>query len=405
MCPMLPCRTPRWIYTIHAGNDGIALVDQYLKDNLDTQKGSKFDNEPDINIYYERSDAYNLLGTVCFVKMNQVMAKRVSGSGSNASPEWLAAQIIADANAYRTQERWYIRMDKAKLTAAIKYELSVKKDPVSNAIGVISLALSKVMHELAEYTRSKKYTPQNWDPAIKGYDPVIKESKEIKALQTNWLKFRTDADATLSKVFQFTEYYKDDLPGFIVDFLEFLVDFLRGCVGAVDEIVNAVSEVNHIIRLVNAFLCGALNEVRDMIAGIFDIVSLLLSLKDRATIAKLEEGIENALEQFRKEPDAIKKWLQKAFDELKAHYTADTGEYQVAYNLGEDVFNVAMWFIAFLDAVKLVGSLKAFKSLEEWVGKMGKKVERIKLQEGLGSIEARILRMADDFAHAAIKKF
>jgi hypothetical protein len=359
----------QWIYHLEKNADGKKLIDLYLHDNIIANGyGSDSDNLTDISIYYETDDSYNTFGSICFVKMNSSLASYLRKYSD--SRDWLVKEIV---------DKEENKIDAKRLREAIDYELDT-----GGGMNFIAKIGAKLLLKLGESIREMRYPENVWNPALKNYDPVLPIGGIVKALK-KWNSFKKDSDKFFKETKETGEWIAEHVP-VIGEFLQgcivLIADIFANIINAIDEIIQAIDKVVRILKLANAFICGVINECIEMAAGIMDLLALLLTMTDKVERQKIKEALENILESYRKQPSKIIDQLKEGFEKLEARYSSDNTEYQIAYNLGEDVVTVVLWVELIGGIIKAIKSLpKAFKKLEAWTEKSIKKIKGIELSK------------------------
>lgn len=129
-------------------------------------------------------------------------------------------------------------------------------------------------------------------------------------------------------------------------------------------------------------------------AGIIDMIGLLLSITDAVEADKLKEQLENTLESFLKEPGKIIELIETEIAVIKSKYSDSRTGFEKAYFAGEDVVTIFLIVDGLIAVIKLIRSLgKGFEKLLKWAETKTKKLfgNLEKLLEGL-SLEKIIAR-------------
>lgn len=359
----------QWIYHLEKDTNGKKLIDLYQHDNLIARGyGSDKDNLTDIGIYYETDDKYNTFGSVCFVKMNDALADYLRKYSNGR--QWLVDEIVEKENN---------KIDAKKLREAIDYELDT-----GGGMDIIAKIGVKLILKLSETIRGFKYKENVWNPDLKNYDPILPIAGLDKTVK-KWHSFKKDADNFFAKAKETGKWLAEHIPAvgeFLQGCIDTIADIFSSIINAIDEVVQAINKILRILKLANAFVAGVINECIEMAAGLVDLVALLLTMTDKAERQKVVETLENILESYRREPSKIIDQIKKGFEELQERYSSDKSEYQIAYQLGEDVVIVIAWIELIGGIVKAVKNIpKAVKKLETWAEKSVKRIKAIEFSK------------------------
>lgn len=365
--PPIPPTPNMWIYHVETDHDGLKLLQQYKYDRVITyQPGSQYDYDVDLSLYYELDDKYNDIGTICRVKMTDQIAETFLGYKTGEG--WI--KIFVDA-IIKTEAKKGIVLNRKKILDAIDLELSTNP----GFLGLLARIASFLLKELAKILRSFELSENKWNPNLKDYDPLL-STKLMDNMVKGWNSFKKSADAFFKNATNAGKWCAKylSLPGELIkEVIDALVSIFKAIVDAVDFIMQLIAEVVHILKLVNAFICGVLNELINTAAAIVDLLALLVTLIDRNDSDELKEAFENFLEEYRKDPRKIIDQIKKGYDDLLARYSSDKNEYTIAYQVGQDAVTVIFWvegIVAFVNAFRNLP--KSFKRLKDWAEKKGK---------------------------------
>lgn len=364
----------QWIYHLEKSADGKKLIDLYLHDKIiPPGYGSDKDNLTDIGIYYETEDQYNTFGSICFVKMNDALVAYLRNYSNGR--DWLVKEIAGKQKD---------KIDAKRIREAIDYELDT-----GDGIDIISKIGSRILLKLGEKIREVKYSENVWNPNLKNYDPILPIAGIDNTIK-RWNKFKKDSEVYFEKAKEIGLWIAEHIPvvgDFLEDFIKSITDLVRNVIESVDVIVQAIDKIVSILKLVNAFVCGVINECIEMAAGLMDLLSLMLTMTKKVERQEIKEVIENILESYLKEPGKIIDQLKEGFEKLKIRYNIDVSEYQIAYNLGEDTVTVILWIELIGGILKSIKNLpNAFRKLKAWTDKSVNRIKNIefsKIRESL----------------------
>jgi hypothetical protein len=365
-----------WYYHLETGTDGTKLIEMYLKDtSIPPGYGSDKDQLTDLSIYYETDNGYNSLGSVCFVKMNGALYDLLTNTkDGDYWRNWLVNDI-----ADNQLEKNLITLNSKRLREAIDYELEE-----GGGMDMVPKIGSWLLRKLADLIRKGLLPEKSWNANLEDYDPLLPTGNIHQAIQS-WKGFKKKTDAFFEDAGEAAEWCKNNIPftgEFLQKFIEVVIDIFSTVIDAIDSIVQVIDSVVEKIRLINAFICGVLNELIEMAASLVDLAALMLSLADKAERQMVREALENIIESFRKEPDKLIDLVKEGYNNLLERYNSDKTAYEKAYHLGEDVVLVLTLLELVFSAVKLLRKLpKPFTRIKEWVKRLKTRVPSLKNAE------------------------
>lgn len=359
--PDLP-RDNYFRYKVFIDTDGAALVSRYQNEN----PFEKYD-DVDLFVYYEWTDKYDIAGITCFVRMSSALKRYISENSNQRSPQWLATNVIAVYNAKKGNPA-YPDIDADKLLSAIDYEVN-KTKLINQANDFTYKLAAKLCKSLAKLARSRKLGEERWKyPDAKNYNPLLKDINGIKKLSKNWVTDKKKLQGYITEIRTLAKQ-SQRFPRF-AETMEVTADIAQSLLDFFDMVVSALDKINLAIEAVNAFLCGVNNEVIEIIAGLLDLCALAFTLNNTADRKAVEEAIENAIQRFRQNPHAISDFITEKWEELQERYRKDKPVMVIAYQLGEDVLEVALLFLLVEDLIVIVRRVaKEFEGLAGWLQK------------------------------------
>src|SRR5699024_5031159 len=118
---------------------------------------------------------------------------------------------------------------------------------------------------------------------------------------------------------------------------------------AAESVESFFKKLDYSNELSFAFICGVLNGVIEFLAGIVDIILLIVefllnrvlegySAEDEIAVKNLIEVLENFSEEFIKDPNfLIKGMISTAAGYFGKRYGETSDDYEKAYHAGEDL--------------------------------------------------------------------
>jgi hypothetical protein len=277
-------------------------------------------------------------------------------------------------------------LNEKRLRSAIEYELS--NSP--GFVGILNRIGSFLLSETADLIRKLELGVRRWNASLNSYKPII-PIRLLDNMVKGWNSFKKSADRFFSKAQKAATWCGRFIPligAFIRKFIITIIDIFNAVFSAIDFIMKIIAKGVKVLKLVNAFICGVLNEVIELIAGIFDILAPLLKLTDPLERATVKETLENIIEDYGREPGKIIEQIKQGYENLLSRYSSDKSEYEIAYNLGEDAATVLLWAGAIIKAVGVFKNLP--KRLKAWVEKKKTRIKKA------GWLSANVLGFGED---------
>jgi hypothetical protein len=362
-----------WLYHLYTDTDGAALIEQYKKDApFGDYKGQRGDGVVDINVYYEKDNEYNYFGSVCFVKMNKSLRSYISERSTYRSPAWLAAGIVND-NKSKAAAAGFVPLNEEALESAIEYELN-KNSLINRGASYLEKYMADQLHGFAENMRSQKYEEVRWNPGMKDYDPLIKNLSSLTEAKERLESFAGKQGEYIGDFWKLINSLPDVIRMKLLKPAAFISDLWAGVLDIISFIINILDKIDLAAEAVNAFICGAVNQLYDTAAAVIDLIAAIPYIADREKRLIIEETLENAVEKFFSEGFDIKARLRKFWDALTVRYDSDKPSWLIAYQLGEDAVEVILWIDLVKGIIDIIRSLpKIFKGFKNWAENIIKK--------------------------------
>lgn len=372
--PQKPIEQQITYHTFYSTN-GVGLINAYQKDTLYRRLGSFIDKERDISIYYEDETKDNELGAICFVRFNAT-TKNYFIKNKGAAGLFANQVVEQQANGNGAIEG-NVKLDAGRISEAIAFELEYG----GAGVEIFRKIAQKLLHKVAEKIRKTKYTEKNWDFDRADYDPLI-GSEILRKVVRKWEEFKEDAVSFIRDCYKTAAWCREYIP-YIGDFVAWVIegvtDFVTNIVDKVDRFFKFLDDINKTIAVVNAFICGVINELLEVAAGLLDLLALFVMLSDKVERKLLEESLENMIGAIKKDPEKILERLQKAWNDTKDRYSDDKSRYEKAYNAGEDIVDAILFVELIVGVVKFIKNIpELLKNLRKWALEKGEKIRRLK---------------------------
>ena len=404
-----------WLYKVKTSKDGNELIDLYLKYDA-TLKNSqgKNDDLTDFIIYAEELDYINV-NSVCLIKMSDAMvAAYYQEKNSNPINRW--SEYI-----YREQKNNpFVKFDKQQLINAFYLELSYRKNTTINYKNKPSTkqqVVSNLFSEASDLFRELKFSRESWDPTFKPEEYLFNSIQDF--IDTFSLTIKKSIDQ-LKKLQGIIELYKQTIDNNSA-FIKTTDLFIKSLIDNLTNLLVLVTGYKIISKHHIAFLCGFWDGTIEFLAGILDIILLLLEfqigtlLKTDAEFEidrlQLLEILENVIESFQKNPNFITEQLQKTLDDyVESRYTAENvNNYQIAHNAGEDLIMAIDLVVSVVSVIKGLAKLaEKLPKFTDWIDDLTKRIpalfdrtEDAKLRRLLNQVEKDKIKLeVDEFGKA-----
>lgn len=356
------------IYKLVTGPDGADLINQYRTDHLIAKEyGSVHDEKRDIVIYYETNHRYNTFGSVCFVKMNEMV--RATLLAPKFGKQW--RELIAES---AVEDYPSEKVDAKRILEAIDFELETGGGFTS----ILEKIACRILKWGAEKIRENKFPDTQWDADRKDYAPFFKSVLVLDDMVNGFGRFQRKfyaATRSCREAGKWCKEYLGDLGNFINNCITGIIDFFTSIVQAINRVMEFIQSVMEAIKEVWAFICGLLNAVIDLFAGILDLTSFMLKLTKRDERQLVKELLEDFLEKLRTHPFGILESIKEYFE---TRYNGQN-KYKLAYHYGEDVLNLILLIDMAAGIFKFIESAgKAFEDMVGWVKRLAKRSEEIR---------------------------
>lgn len=388
-----------WLYRLTTDTDGVALIEQYKKNApFEEYSGKRGDGIVDTMIFYEKDSDYNYFGSICFVRMNKAIRRYISERSTNRSPAWLAEGVVS-CNKGKAADADYVPIDKDLLEAAIEYELN-KNSLIKKGAGAVEKYIADQLHSFAEDLRSQKYAEVRYNPALKDYDPIVRNLSSLTETKAELEAYTEKQGKRIRNFWNFVKRWSDAISINLLKIAAFITDLWSAVLDLLSFIASALDKIDIAAEAINAFICGAINQLFDTAATFTDLIAALPYITDKEKRLLAEEGLENAIDKFLSEGVNLKERLRRFWDALAVRYDSKKPSWLIAYQLGEDAVEVILWIDLVKGIIDIIRSLpKMFNSFKNWAeGVMQKaiKPEDVVLLEDPIALSKRIAALLKD---------
>lgn len=373
-----PERFNQITYHFEADTNALALIEHYENDKrIKEGYGSYEDDLTDICFYYEMDEKEDFLNPYCYVKMNGCV-QAILDAPKNG-PKWmeeLIKTVVEDGENGKLNGKKPIVISPQRLKKAIEFAL----DDSDGRLGLLARFGSWLLRKLANLIRLMKPGEKRWNPDHKDYSPFLPINL-IDRITKGWREFKEDIDSFVSEARDAGDWCEDHIPvvgDILKGFIDTIVSVLAAVADAVDSIMKVLEEFSHVLKLVNAFICGVLSELVETAAAIIDLIALFVRSIDTLERDKILKSISEAVAAFRKHPGIILEKIREGLEQLKSRYSQDKSACEIAFNLGEDIVTVILFIEGIVALVRALKNIpKMFSKLKGWAEKkIGKYKQR-----------------------------
>lgn len=360
-------RDEYFLFKVFLNPDGAELIKRY-------QNGNPFQQYPgvDIFVYYEWTDRYDL-ETICFVRLSEPLAKFIHSGSRYRSPEAVAKKIADNYNRKKDQP-YHDEINYALIEEAINFQRDKKKIFTSENVNKL---LAEICFFAAKQIRKGKFSENVWRyPKDKNYSPLIK-IVELAALEKVLLKVQNKVDSFHKLLKKLSEQARKAGFAEAAKLIDSLAEAAQAFKNAIAKLVQLVELGQQAIAVINAFVCGIINEITELAAGMVEVVGIIFSLDDKANRQLVTESIENAIQRIRQRPNIIIETIEQKIEEIKEHfrgrYSENNTATELAYNAGEDVVEVVLLVFMIRDLIMLIRKIPQLGEFTKTAEKVLKK--------------------------------
>lgn len=401
-----------WKYEIVHDYNATMLIKEFREENL-ALKNSKGidDDELDFIVYTEKDDFSINLGRVLLIKMSDAM---VTYYCQYKDPGYLPkfwAKYIYEQNKdnktfnFKEDEISDAFLESIKLQTKLLLNISIVD--AENFIKNVSEAISKFIREELKFTREQ-------------WDPTLKSEKYLFAKPENAVNFFTiKCDSIVKKLKEYRNglelFTSFNIAGFKgkLEVAENIIKAIDGTIKSIEKLKKWLIENKEKIEHKIPLLCGVWNGMIEVLAGTTDVIfvaiSILLGELDHninLEYLEIRESIEEILSTIFTDPAKVIEEMITSIQNYKYSRYDDPklNEYQLQYNIGEDVIlaiNIIVTIATIIKGtIKLAKLLPKFtKWIDEVLAKDGKGARKLK-----NALAIDIIKLSDE-AEELLKKY
>jgi hypothetical protein len=367
-----------WLYELKQSKDGAKLVEAYKEvDEILQNSLGTADNETDFIIYLE--DNYSIsFGSILLVKMSQTMVDYALDNPKKDLLNFWSRKIVEEQ--YQLKN-YAFRASANDLHNAFLTELNINGKRQSGALGKNAAEdVTNLFQGFSDGFRSLKFTREEYDPTLKSDKYLLKNYNKVFNLFDKGLDFAISSLQVFkerlvsAKIFVRTSEYFDGR------FFDLMLKFVEAHIIFFLRLKKFLQTIQKISTVGFAFLCGVINGLIEFLAGIIDIVFLIIegivygvfesNDEIKLDYLSLREALENFAEKLIKEPDFLVKAIEKAVSNYvdTRYKDEELTDYEIAQNAGVDLTFVVDAIISIVTVVKaapkLLGKLPKFR---KWI--------------------------------------
>lgn len=403
-----------WRYTLKMHEKGTALIEEYKAYDTLVAEAQGFNN-PDVDyiVYMETTSANAVdFGQVFLLKMSKVMIEEFMSRPSRL--EELSQNLVKNlkANTFSFSNMvppWDIVYEAFRQEIAyrsVAYGLDPEKQKALDGVD------KQTQEDLAliQSLRDLKFAREQYDPTLGSEDYLLESLSNGIA----WLVVKTDYVANkvngIKKYVERLNYFPFLDLDFVLSFFEKLSQFISKLRAMFIKFKKFTKESFPVI-------CGLINGLIEFVAGILEMITLLISrplnLADVDLFEHIEleydtlvELLEEILEAFMQDPDKMLNKIEEGVERYwKDRYeNKEVNVYQRNYYAGEDIIFAIDIIITVVTVVKGLSKIsqklpKFTQYIDELLGRGGKSARVIeeaiqdskRVKEWIYGIEYEIL--------------
>ena len=401
-----------WKYEIVHDYNATQLIKEFREENLalKNSKGTE-DDELDFIVYAEKDDFSINLGRVLLIKMSDAM---VTYYCQYKDPGYLPkfwAKYIYEQNKdnktfnFKEDEISDAFLESIKLQTKLLLNISIVD--AENFIKNVSEAISKFIREELKFTREQ-------------WDPTLKSEKYLFAKPENAVNYFTiKCDSIVKKLKEYRNglelFTSFNIAGFKgkLEVAENIIKAIDGTIKSIEKLKKWLIENKEKIEHKIPLLCGVWNGMIEVLAGTTDVIfvaiSILLGELDHninLEYLEIRESIEEILSTIFTDPAKVIEEMITSIQNYKYSRYDDPklNEYQLQYNIGEDVILAINIIVTIATIIK--GTIKLAKLLPKFT----KWIDEVLVKDGKGARKLKnalaidIIKLSDE-AEELLKKY
>lgn len=381
-----------WKYKIIHDYNATNLINDFREENLELKnsKGTE-DNLLDFIIYAEKDDFTISLGKVLLIKMSENMVNYFHEYKGSVKLQNYWAKFIYEEN----KDNKTFQFNENEIADAFLESILLQSKIGDFSPIEMNHFIKNLTDEFSDFLHHDiKFSREQWDPSLKS------EKYLFNIYNKNVFYLSERIDLFIKKLKHYQKYISK------IKELQKINNLISSIINGLQKLKYTLSEITEESEIDIAFFCGIWNGTVEFIAGIIDLILLLLNLlgndinnltamlnnqkisnlytnqntPPNLEVLTLVEGIEEVLSAFIKNPEEL---IDGAIEGIKNYakyrYTVpNLTDYQLAYHTGEDT-------ILAIDIVfTIVTIVKGIAKLAKKIPKFVKWVENLITKEGKG---------------------
>jgi hypothetical protein len=374
-----------WKYKIETSINGNELLTKYMANDsaIENSKGKSKD-DIDFIIYVETKSVIEL-NRVVLIRMSKAMREYIITQYKN-NPVDFYNKISIDL-----LKNPKIKISKEELINAFTLEMQYRSNKIISDNGqsyTVSEFISKLFDSISDSLRGLKISEKYWNP-----DPGKAAQKPV---------FRIAPVITLIK--SSLPFLKTVVPK---KFYQVIITTIK-VIEATEKLYNTTETSD---KIAFAFLCGAINGLIEFLAGIIDIILIIIEFilvsetytdaEEKLFVDGLTEIIENFTEAYIRNPLFITEAVVISLSQyISQRYSNNSSNYVRAHNAGEDAVLIIDLIVSVITVVKAFP--KAGQKLPKFTKWIDDAIKRNgKLAKALDEFPER--KMLNDVDNGSIK--
>jgi len=391
-----------WNYKVIFDYNATQLIADFRRENASLRQAKGTANEDlDFLIYAEKSDHRFSVGKVLLIKMSDGMVDYFNKyTDKNYLITFWSSHIFNEQkNKEDFRETQFTEDDiKYAFETALLMQFKIEGIDLSMVFGFIVEHIDKFYNNFLE---KNLLTREEWDPTLKSKKYKFDRHTKFFDIQIKVCNKIIQELRTLhGKLKPYSKYNFKTL-----DALLKVINFFIKGITAYRDIMTKSKEA---LQASIAYLCGLWNGIINFIAGLIDLVLLVIkigiggvldvnNLEATALLEGIEEIVNHIEAELETNPNAIEDGIKAALANYKESRYSDPklNKYQIAYHAGEDTILTINLFLPILALLKRLSSFTRQSRFKEWIdevlarnGKGARKIGGALLRRGkyLGQI-------------------
>lgn len=360
-----------WNYKIIFDYNATQLIADFRRENASLRQAKGTANEDiDFLIYAEKSDHRFSVGKVLLIKMSDGMVQFYKDYNKDKEDKeekeyktdllkmW--SSYIVEQNKDKKDFQFTEDDIKYAFETALLMQFKIEGIDLSMVFGFIVEHIDKFYNNFLE---KNLLTREEWDPTLKSKKYKFDRHTKFFDIQIKVCNKIIQELRTLhGKLKPYSKYNFKPL-----DALLKVINFFIKGITAYRDIMTKSKEA---LQASIAYLCGLWNGIINFIAGLIDLVLLVIkigiggvldvnNLEATALLEGIEEIVNHIEAELETNPNAIEDGIKAALANYKESRYSDPNlnKYQIAYHAGEDTILAISLFLAIGAILKIIASI------------------------------------------------